>query len=285
LSLTLAQAIATATHDLKQVSETPRLDSELLLMAVTGLSRVGLMVNQTQILSQTQAKRWQSLVMRRLQHEPVAYILGEKEFFGHTFHVNSQVLIPRPDTELLVERAIAHIAERSMRVLDIGVGSGCVGLSILKACPNATLVGWDVSPQALAVAQKNAESLGIVKNRYQWCLQDALQEEAWCEADKFSIIVSNPPYIAEAERKDLARSVKDFEPSLALFATHEGLAFYEAIARWASKVLMPQGVVAVEIGWMQAQAVAEIFAKASFVEGVVHHDLEGRPRVWEGSIA
>ncbi len=285
MSLTLAQAIATATHDLKQVSETPRLDSELLLMAVTGLSRVGLMVNQTQILSQTQAKRWQSLVMRRLQHEPVAYILGEKEFFGHTFHVNSQVLIPRPDTELLVERAIAHIAERSMRVLDIGVGSGCVGLSILKACPNATLVGWDVSPQALAVAQKNAESLGIVKNRYQWCLQDALQEEAWCEADKFSIIVSNPPYIAEAERKDLARSVKDFEPSLALFATHEGLAFYEAIARWASKVLMPQGVVAVEIGWMQAQAVAEIFAKASFVEGVVHHDLEGRPRVWEGSIA
>ncbi len=210
-------------------------------------------------------------VAARAARQPVAQITGRRAFFGHDFRVTPDTLDPRPDTELLVAAAL----ERPfVKMLDLGTGTGCVLLSCLKAMPAASGTGTDLSEAALAVARANAADLGLA-GRARFLLSD------WFASvrGRFDLIVSNPPYIAEAEMAGLAPEVRDWEPRIALTPGGDGLDAYRAIAAGAGARLMPGGRLLVEIGPTQGGAVADLLRAAGFADTQVRRDLDGRDRV------
>lgn len=217
---------------------------------------------------------FQGLVARRMEHEPVAYITGTQEFYGRTFGVSADVLIPRGDSETLVEAALAaHSAP--VRVLDCGTGSGALLLSVLAERPEAKGVGIDRSAAALAVASGNAHTLGLA-GRVQM-LQRDWDQPGWRDGlGLFDLILANPPYVEDAAELDI--SVRAFEPAGALFAGIEGLDAYRVLIAQLPELLTKNGTAQVEIGWTQADAVAVIAAQAGFITEL-RHDLAGRPRV------
>lgn len=261
--------------------ESARLDAELLLGAALNLTRMQLYTSFDKPLSPDERDPFKDLLKRRAAGEPVAYITGVKEFFGLSLQVNKDVLIPRPDTECLVETALAAVKRRGdgappLRILDIGTGSGCIALALAKRLPQAQVVAWDVSEAALVVARANAVQLGI-----QNCLfecRDALQLASW-SGEAFDLIVSNPPYIAASERASLPVSVVGFEPESALFAAREGLHFYEVFAQRASALLKSEGLLLVEIGSSQGDAVQRLFDEAGLRDAVVTKDYGKLDRV------
>jgi release factor glutamine methyltransferase len=216
------------------------------------------------------------LVDRRLTHEPVAYIVGRQEFYGRDFIVTKDVLIPRGDSEVLVERALT-IAPAARRVLDLGTGSGALLLSVLAALPTAQGVGIDASEGALEIARDNADALGLT-------LRAAMVPGDWTQPGwtnqlgRFDLILANPPYVEDDA--DLAPSVRAHEPAGALFAGPDGLDDYRALIPQVPALLAPGGVALVEIGPTQAEAVGAL-AGAAGLAAVLHHDLAGRPRVLE----
>ena len=207
----------------------------------------------------------------RAAHQPIAQITGQRLFWGRSFAVSRDTLDPRPETELLVQRALAQPFET---VLDLGTGTGCILLSLLADRPEAQGVGCDISVAALAVAARNAQSLGV-QSRASFQLSD------WFSAvqGQFDLIVSNPPYIAAAEMADLARDVRDWEPHLALTPGGDGLQPYRIIAAKAGSHLRAGGRLMVEIGPTQAAAVAGFFSQHGFDQVAVLQDLDGRDRV------
>ena len=211
------------------------------------------------------------LIGRRVAHEPVSHILGYRPFWTSDFLVNRHVLDPRPDTETLVEAALATTWQS---VLDLGTGSGCILLSLLKDRGGSTGLGSDISPEALQVAQSNAERLRLNDN-VQFVLGD------WFDAitGRFDLIVSNPPYITADAYRALDRGVRDYEPRLALTPGGDGLDAYRTIAARASQHLTPGGQVMVEIGFDQAAAVSSLFDEASFAAIRVLPDINGKDRV------
>lgn len=217
--------------------------------------------------------RFQGFVARRVRREPFAHIAGHRFFWKHKFRVTPDVLDPRPDTETLVELALA---EPFARVLDLGTGSGCIVISLLADRPEARGVGTDVSDQAVLVAGENAVMAGVA-DRLILPLSD------WYDdiGGRFDLIVSNPPYIAADEMAGLAPEVRDYEPHGALTDYGDGLTAYRAIAARALDHLAPGGRLLVEIGPTQAEAVQEIFAAQGLEGLVVHADLDGRCRVVE----
>lgn len=276
---TIKDVIQWSSNFLKTAgSDSPRLDAELLLARVLDCRRLDLYLEHHKPLLADERKGYRELIKRRAAGEPVAYILGTRDFFGLTFQVNRTTLIPRPDTELLVEKVLEHYqAGHAWQGLDIGTGSGCIAISIKKNRPEAELWAWDKSPEALEVARKNSEELeAAVRFRE----VDALKDQSW-EASElcFDFIVSNPPYISENERSSLPVSVRDYEPGLALFASDHGLAFYKAISQFAPTRLQPGGKVFLEVGHRQAHEVCSILEDSGWSEISTHRDLAGHQRV------
>lgn len=226
-------------------------------------------------LSDDQMTHLNRLIQRRARREPVSHIIGKRAFWMHEFEVTPDVLDPRPDTETLVEAALA---QPFVTVLDLGTGSGCILLSLLHERPTARGVGTDISEAALAVARRNADRVGVA-DRVEWYVSD------WFSAvtGSFDIIVSNPPYIAKAEMPDLAPEL-GFEPRGALTDEADGLTAYHAIASDAADYLVPGGRLLVEIGPTQGAAVMALFTAAGFADVTIHPDLDGRDRVVSGVI-
>ena len=221
------------------------------------------------------------LTARRLQREPMAYLLGEREFWGLLFKVSPAVLVPRPDSETLIEAALALMPDRDRpwRILDLGLGSGCLLLTLLHEFPAARGVGMELSAEALAVAQSNAEALGVA-DRAHLVLGD-WRQTAWHErlGGPFDLLISNPPYIEADAIERLMPEVARFEPRLALDGGPDGLAAYHAIARAAPSLLSPGGRVLVEVGEGQASEISRIFSSAGLSLEPSWKDLGGIERV------
>ena len=266
----------------KHHSTTPRLDAELLLANALNCERIDLYCQYGKPVTTNEKLLIRGLFKRRASGEPVAYILGKKDFYGHTFEVDSRVLIPRPETEHLIEAVLssADCFGKDCSVLDIGTGSGAVALSLSLERPLWDVVGWDVCSGALEVANRNKASMRV--DNVELIQGDALNAETWVnDTKKYQVICSNPPYIAEDEVSDMSQSVIDHEPKLALFAKKNGLEFYDAIANYARGNVEPGGYVFVEIGWKQSESVSDIFRQYGWSVEKVHRDLAGHPRVVE----
>ena len=272
LSRTVAKALRDATQRLAATSDTARLDAEVLMAHALGVSRSELLLRHT---GDSTPEEFASLVDRRARHEPVAYITGTQEFFGLPFTVTKDVLIPRGDSEVLVESALSARPD-ARRVLDCGTGSGALLLAVLAGLPEAEGIGIDVSPAALEVAQTNARQLGIGRAQFAEC---NWHDCGWSQKlGLFDLILANPPYVeAQAE---LAPSVRNHEPALALFAGPEGLDDYRVLVPQLPGLLAPGGLAFVEIGANQAEAVTAI-ATAAGLTARLHKDLAERPRVLE----
>lgn len=271
--MTISTALREAAVALSTSSDTPRLDAELLMAHALGVSRSELLLRH---MSDAVPGGFAALLARRLGHEPVAYILGHQEFRGLEFLVNSDVLIPRGDSEVLVDAALAA-RPAAGRVLDCGTGSGALLLAVLAALPEAEGVGIDRSLGALAVAAANAARLGLASRA-------RLRKADWDQPDwaddlgRFDLILANPPYVETVAK--LSPSVRAHEPAGALFAGAEGLDAYRILLPQLPALLAPGGVALVEIGATQAAAVAAIAAAAGF-SSVVHRDLSGHNRALE----
>ncbi len=239
--------------------ETPRLDTEILLTEALGYkNRVDLYLKFDQPMKEDELNRSRDFVRRRAQGEPVAYIIGKKDFYGFTFKVNDAVLIPRPETELLVEAAMEWLKQNQIenpKVLDMGCGSGCIGISFLKKVPGAQLIAVDKSPEALEVAKQNAKSLEV-DDRAEFILSDSMDLKF--DNETFDVILANPPYIAEND-PDVQLEVKAFEPAMALFADDNG---YQALTGWAKKSvpwLKAKSFMGFEMGMTQGARMKETF--------------------------
>lgn len=262
----------------KSGSESPRLDAELLLAESLACRRLDLYLGYDKPLEITERNRYKDMIRRRAQGEPVAYITGKRDFFGLTLNVSPATLIPRPDTETLVEAALEKTDKSSsLRVLDIGTGTGCIALALKKERPLWSLEAWDISPEALLVAESNA-ALHDLDVAFQRC--DALDETIWtADRQKFDVVVSNPPYIARGEEADMSASTLKFEPKNALFAEDEGLRFYASFARNLPRILVPKGKVFLEIGFWQRDAVCSLLIEAGWTSVRSLKDLSGHDRV------
>lgn len=255
-------------------SQLPRLEQNMLWEQVLGVSRSWLIGHDTDLLPPEAVQNYQLLEARRLAGEPMAYILGSREFMGHEFMVSPAVLIPRPETEYLVEQALAQIKDRAnVRVLDLGTGSGAVAISIALARPDVTVVATDFSIEALKVAQQNAHNLCAKVEFSQGSWYDAVKEQS-----AFDIIVSNPPYIAEND-PHLVQGDLRFEPATALSSEQNGLADIQQIIDQARSFLTADGSIWLEHGWDQAEAVRLLLAQAGFNQPTSIPDLAGIFRI------
>ncbi|MEO7247989.1 MAG: peptide chain release factor N(5)-glutamine methyltransferase [Novosphingobium sp.] len=272
--MTIALALREATEALEGKSDSPRLDAELLMAHVLGVSRSDLLLRHMN--TSPPPPGFARLVVRRMGHEPVAYILGHQEFFGLDFIVTPDVLIPRGDSEVLVEAALKARPE-ARRVLDCGTGSGALLLAVLHGLPQAEGVGIDRSEPALAVAADNAVRLGLAA-RARMLAADWTQA-GWADAlGRFDLVLANPPYVEDGA--ELSPSVRDHEPASALFAGADGLDDYQILIPQLPALLAPGGAALAEIGSTQADAVSAL-AQASSLRATVHRDLAARPRVVE----
>lgn len=256
--------------------KTPLLDSRLLLQNVLGISYEQLLVSATRELTGEEEQAFEAYVMRRLKREPVAKILGEKEFWGMKFKTTSATLDPRPDTETLIESVLRNYKEkdRPFKILDLGTGTGCILISLLKEYPNATGLGVDRSLEALQIARENAEKNNVAERL------DFVQSDWFSNVtDKYDIIVSNPPYIKNDSIKHLSEEVALYEPKLALEGGNEGLDAYKRIVSGIDNFLNPHAKGFFEIGKWQEEPVAEIIHKQGLQVAEVWEDLAGVPRV------
>lgn len=261
--------------------ESPRLDGELILSDAIGVDRVRLYMDLDRPLSEAELSLVRASVQRRRSREPMAYIRGRREFFGRPFTVNRHVLIPRPETELVVERALLALPEPEdgLRVLDLCTGSGCIGITIALERPLARVALSDVSPDALAVAKGNATALGVDARV---SLKEGDLFAAVDPAVRFHVIVTNPPYVRSDEMPALAADVRDHEPRLALEAGRDGLDAVRRIVPEAPGFLVPGGRLIMEIGEQQSEQVLALAAGSGrYPERAVHRDLQGHARVVE----
>jgi release factor glutamine methyltransferase len=268
----IAEILAGAARELTACSDSPRLDAELLLGQVLGQGRSALIAHAAEQVADGSRRDYQALIDRRRHGAPVAYLIGRREFWSLSLAVTPAVLVPRPETETLVEAALAAIPrDRVCRVLDLGTGSGAIALAIAEERPLAAVTGTDLSPEALQVALANARALG--RTRIAWRLGD------WFDAvpgERFDLIVSNPPYIAAADPHLTALHA---EPALALTPGPSGLEALAAIAARAAGFLNRGGQLVLEHGAAQADDVAELLERHGFTELRSYPDISGRPRV------
>lgn len=274
---TVAEAIRAATELLGPRTDTARLDAELLMAHVLGVSRSELFLYR---MRDPAPAEFAPLVARRAANEPVAYIVGHTEFWGLTFEVSGAVLVPRSDSETLIEAARTALESRPpLRILDLGTGSGCLLLAALSEWPGAEGIGIDRSADALAVATRNARRLGLQAEllRADWSMP------GWAAGlGQFDLILANPPYVEDNAALD--PDVRDHEPAGALFAGPDGLDDYRLLVPQLPGLLAPGGVAMVEIGYRQAEAVGAIAASAG-LDWVLHKDLGERPRALELKIS
>jgi release factor glutamine methyltransferase len=255
--------------------EAARSEAWLLLAAATGRSRAELIAGAARALSPAEEQRLEALAARRLTREPMAYILGSREFWSLPFEVSPAVLVPRPESETVVEAALAQIADRTapLRILDLGTGSGCLLLALLSELPRASGLGTDCSAAALAMAKSNARRLGLAERA-------EFREGDWGRglAGPFEIIVCNPPYLARTDAENLAPEVRAFEPEAALFAGPDGLLAYHTLAPDCARLLAKDGMVFLEIGQGQGAAVERIMRRHGLRLVASRPDLAGIER-------
>lgn len=265
----------------KQGIESPRLTIELLLAHVLQKKRLQLYLEFERELEPATLDRLRELVKRRVAGEPLQYVTGEVEFCGLKLTVDRRVLIPRPETELLVEVVLKRLAsgvatERPLTVVDVGTGSGCMALALAQKLPAAQVIGLDISAEALEVAQANARALGLEKN-VRFFQSDLLSN--FTSSAPVDVVVSNPPYVSRGDHAKLPKEVKDFEPECALVAGADGLEVYRRLLPAARLALSPGGFLALEMGAGQRAAVAELAIGAGYDVSEVVKDFQGHERV------
>lgn len=267
----LARAIARLT-----ASESPRRDAEILLGHVTGKARTYILAFDETLLSAEQLEPLEALLARRERGEPVAHLTGQREFWSLPLFVSPATLIPRPDTECLVEQALARLPATGCRILDSGTGTGAIALALASERPDCQVTAVDVIPEAVALAQRNADNLGITNV--------TLLQSNWFDAltdQQFAMIVSNPPYIDEQD-PHLAQGDVRFEPKTALVAADHGLADLAHIIREGRNFLVNDGVMLLEHGWTQGAAVRALFTDAGYVAVETCRDYGGNERLTLG---
>ena len=269
------------TRDFFQQREldAPRLSSEILLAFAMGCERINLYTRYETQPTPAQRDAFREMVRRAADGRPIAYLTGTKEFFGLAFAVDDAVLIPRPETEILVERTI-HLARHgdgpTRRILDLGTGSGCIAVSLAAHLPDMHVAASDVSQAAVAIARSNAERHGLL-DRIDFRVGDLFAP--WNGEEPFDVILSNPPYVAESEADTLPRNVRDFEPHAALFGGSDGLTVIRRIAKDAANQLAHGGHLMVEIAYNQADAARTALDAAGWRSIVSYRDLARHERV------
>ncbi len=302
MPFSIQQCLNEATDKLKKIGiNSPELEARILLQYAIGKPLEYLLTHGEEILTESTLSIFEDFINRRLKFEPIAYINGVKEFYSHEFIVNKHVLIPRADTELLVDVVVhnsfqCHSREsgnpektlkkyldsvvkprndKLFSILELGTGSGCIAITLLLKLPNSAAIATDISLDALDIAKNNA-----LKHK----IDDRIKiiHSDWFEnikEEKFDFIVSNPPYISQAEIADMAVETIKHEPHLALFADQEGLQAYYAIARESKRFLKPSGKLIIEIGYLQAERVSKIFNDYGYIIDHIYKDLQGHTRV------
>ena len=250
----------------------------MLMQCVTGYSRVQLLSHDTEVLNDAQQEHWQTLVTRRISGEPMAYILGEREFYGRMFAVNPNVLIPRPDTETLIEAVLADFGTETISLLDLGTGSGAIALTLAAERPSWQVCATDVSAEALVVARQNAQRLNTSVRFFEGDWWGALPVD---EHLKFHVLVSNPPYI-EANDGHLSEGDVRFEPMGALTDGADGLQHYRRILRDVVRYLHTNGAVYFEHGYNQGASIRALLSQAGLTQVRTIQDLSGNDRVSTG---
>ena len=285
--VSVGEALRSAVRQLRESgSRSPRLDAELLLATALGVERTELLRASERELTFVEQRRFRDYVQRRAAHEPVAYIRRRRAFRTLELEVSPAVLIPRPETETLVDVALEALAGVPVRAgtgayepvaLDVGTGSGCVALALAAEDPFVRVVAVDVDPAAAEVARRNASRLGLGA-RVDVVTGDLLGDLG--AERRFDVIVSNPPYVPAAEYETLEPNVHDFEPRLALYGGEDGLDVYRRLIPAAAAALEPHGVLALEVGAGQAAAVSDLLAASGrYAPAAVRADLAGTPRV------
>ena len=275
---TVQRMLSWITRDFAQHGvASPRLDAELLLSHALGCDRVRLYMDMPRPLEATELAAVRALVVRRRQREPVAYILGRREFYRRTFEVTRDVLVPRPETEILVDRALEVLPADAELALDLCTGSGVIAITLACERPALRVEATDLSEAALAVARRNAEQLGVA-DRVAFLQGDLLSPLP--QGARYDLVVANPPYVADVELAELAPEVRDHEPSLALIAGAQGLDVLRRLCAGVADVLRPGGYALFEIGAGQAHAVCAMLADEAALRDVcTHRDLSGIERV------
>jgi release factor glutamine methyltransferase len=278
----IKRVLAWASDDFKRRgNKSARLDAELLLGEALGLDRIKLIVEAERPLAEDELSRYRALIKRRRVGEPIAYILGRREFYALPMLVDRRVLIPRPDTEVLVETALSGTRARHLygRMLDLCTGSGCVAIAFAKERPTWRVTASDVSADAASVARANVQRAGVVRNLA------VLEGDLFAPLPpgaQFELITANPPYIPSADIAGLDADVRDFEPRLALDGGADGLSVTRRLVAEAQRFLRPGGMLALEGGFDQAPAVAQLLETAGFVDIARARDLAGIERVVSG---
>ncbi len=281
-SWTVGRVIDWAAGDLRSYSSTsPRLDAELMMTVVLGWDRVKLITQADRPMDPDELTAYRELHKRRRRGEPIAYLCGHREFFSQSFVVDARVMVPRPETELLVEAGLRRTDSLNLcaQVLDLCTGSGCVAITLKRQRPTTSVVGSDTSNDALAVAQLNCQRLGAPITLVHSDLYDGLaQWRGWAD-----LITANPPYIDEADMAELPVDVSDFEPHLALAAGPDGLAVIRPIIKGAPAMLSPTGgILALEVGAGMARQVADLMTAARFTDLEIDRDYSGHERIVSG---
>lgn len=276
-AMNVVDALQQASATLKEASPSPRLDAEVLVMHACGIDRSELITRHETALTGEQQHKLEGLLERRKYGEPVAYLTGTREFWSMELNVTSATLIPRPETELLVEKALEHIPhDAESTIADLGTGSGAVALAIAKERPHSHVIATDNSPAALEVARSNAKKIGLTNIEF--------HEGDWFAAlagAAFDMILSNPPYIRAGD-PHLKQGDLRFEPATALVAGDDGLDAIRHIARHAPEFLKPGGWLLFEHGWDQAEAIGDYLRQQGYRNIVCHTDLTGHARVAGG---
>jgi|GEM_PF-50633 len=306
MQYSIKQVLSRAADKLNKAEiKSPQLEARILLQHAINKPHEYLLANSDQQLNQTEIAEFEKLLERRLKHEPIAYIIGVKEFYSREFIVNKYVLIPRSDTEILVDVVLQYYYRHyqchsliggnlekkqldfvvkpqngNFHILELGTGSGCIAISLLLELPGSKVTATDISFEAIEVAKSNAVKHGVT-DRLQIIHSDWFEN---LEKQKFDIIVSNPPYISIDEKPEMALETISHEPHLALFAEEDGLQAYRIIAENAKRFLKPNGKIILEIGFKQADKVSQIFLDYGYVIDNIHQDLQSHNRVIEISL-
>ena len=264
----LGQIIRKASQILKNHNiHTYELDAQIILSNIMGVTREFLITNDYLTVSKRIKKKYNNAIKRRIKKEPVAYIIGKKEFWSENFKVNSSTLIPRPETELMIYNVVKYFKNKKINILDIGTGSGCILLAILKELQFSRGIGIDVSAEAIKIAKENSKNLNLL-NRSKFKTFDI----NGFNVGKYDLIVSNPPYIPFKEIRNLDRDIINFEPIVALNGGNDGLDLIKKVIYKSAKLLKKNGLLALEIGNKQYQRVTDLLNQLGFKEMGKLHD-------------
>jgi len=276
-SLTIGELLIKAGKELTD-SDTPFLDSEMLLGFLTGATREELLLKRDMEINEEVACRFNALIDRRKTGEPIAYITGKKDFYNSSFKVNSSVLIPRPETEMIVESSLANSDDKKIKVLDLCTGSGCIAISIALERTEWEVTATDISADALALAKENQKNLNAKNVNF---IESSLFDKV---EGKFDLISANPPYVDIADKKNLPISVVDFEPHIALFERDFGLGIIKKIIKTAPLYLNDGGQLLCEFGIGQKKVIEDELKKSDFKSYSFADDIAGIPRVFRAKV-